>query len=1093
MKRYFALLFACLLLVAGCVKEQFPMSVLGEGEGWLYMKFGAQDNVEISTKSTLGYESENQILNMYVFLFDGSGKKVYGNWLQSEDRKTSENAVKSSSADKSWYVANSSTEGTPSRGCLKVKAPIGSDLKVYLITNLNADMVKISSDLLASSVNNESDLKNFRLQLNQFTVNRNAYFPMCGVQEHINIAGTDADMNGKYDLKLKRLDAKIKFKFVTGSRVDENGQVIKQDTDKELGFKAIQWKVVNVPVTSFVVEQSEDSYMASPNIATEEEYAKAAQYFFDTEWVNYEESETSSDMSFSFYMMENRQTPKHNASDGSFNSYNDRSRELKTASGLNSKVHVEYVDKRGRDVTKDVKQFVNANDFSTYILVEGRVDMQLDDDDKGKVLGADVVYLIHLGNWNATIANDDGKHYTDDMYSDIDNFKTERNHSYTYTVTVNSVNNIRVEVETSGDVGGSIENQPGATGLVTIAKEEIALCDAHYVSKTMTFHAKNFYTISPGGELTCTADKLTWKVKTPFCDGSPRIENGEDIPEGLDYQWVHFRLNKRDPNNGSYYSDQRRKYTNRTFATSETYRTAQDNKEGDGSDGLAGYHNDGAMNIIDLVKYIKEQAQLYVDYKNGYIATYTGDFDFVDVSDPEKQKICVTVFVDEYYYDAHPLTGVKSADLWKDFVNKPDRTMHILCDSNTSTDLESYSTGSVISIQQHSIQSIFNDDKAETALTTAWGLEHKDEFPEMWEWGDNTDAGNGDLFNGMLNTCKLWGLYDASSTTFKTDKEWKEYMDIEVNNDTPQMIADGKHDKLRYSCMTRNRDNNGDGIIDRDEIRWYTASIRQLIGIYVGEGVISPTSRLYNRSPEDRANKDTPAKWMQHVCSSTWQGNGESLVWAEEGISTGPYGASQEGASVEMSVRCVRNLGMDADHSLEDLPQDYVQKEQNPVNGATVYNLSFVNKASLRDYSSIELPLHLENEKENYLYEKFEVATEFVSGKSLVFKEFNEAITTAISQGGSNPYCPKGYRTPNQREMAIMAYNKLYDGTEFNYYNGSSKGNMMSRTAFSFGVYGLQTVKDKYGYGYYSSSNIITLYNTMKASTTRCVKDIRVD
>ena len=227
---------------------------------------------------------------------------------------------------------------------------------------------------------------------------------------------------------------------------------------------------------------------------------------------------------------------------------------------------------------------------------------------------------------------------------------------------------------------------------------------------------------------------------------------------------------------------------------------------------------------------------------------------------------------------------------------------------------------------------------------------------------------------------------------------------------------------------------------------------------------------------------------MQHVCSSTWQGNGESLVWAEEGISTGPYGANQEGALEEMSVRCVRNFGMDADHSLEDLPQDYVQKEQNPDNGATVYNLSFVNKASLRDYSSIELPLHLENEKENYLYEKFEVATEFVPGKSLVFKEFNEAITTAISQGGSNPYCPKGYRTPNQREMAIMAYNKLYDGTEFNYYNGSYQ-NMISRTAFSFGNYGLKTV-DKYGYGY---SSVITLWNTMTASTTRCVKDIRVD
>lgn len=1041
------------------------------------MNFGAKDAVQISTKATLGYASENQILNIYVFIFDSKGNKVFGNWLQSEDRLDSEDAVRASSLDKCWYVANTSTEGTPSQGCLKVKVPAGQNMTVYLITNLNADMVKISSDLLASSVNNEQDLKEFTMQLNQYTVSRNAYFPMSGSQKGIDVTGTNQDLNSKYDLKLKRLDSKINFKFVTGTRPDEKGQVAKS-------FQALQWKVVNVPVTSRVIEDStQDAYMADPDMNTPEQYAKAAQYFFDTDWVNYETAESSKDMSFSFYMMENRQRPKNS----SFKSYNDRSREVKTDAGLNSSVHVDYIDKRGRNVSKNIKQFVNANDFSTYVVVEGRVEMDLHDDDKGKVLGADVIYLIHLGDWNSTI-HPDGKYY-DDEYDKVADYGVKRNYNYNYTVTINSVNNIRVEVEKD-----TTENQPGATGMVTIAKEEIAVCDAHYVSKTMTFHAKNFVKVGMDDSMTDISNTLTWKVKTPFCNGSPRIENGIDIPEGLDYKWVHFRLNKKAAD-GSYYSDQRRKFTTRPFAYSEVYRDADDNEEDDGTPGLAGYHNDGVMDIIDLVKYIKEQAKLYVDYNNdGGVGTYTGDFDnglVNGATDPEGPKICVTAFVDEYYYDEHPLTGVKSQTLWKQFVNKPDRTMHILSDSNVSKDLESSTTGSVVTIQQHSIQSFFNTEEDETALLTAWGLEHADEFPDIWLWGDNSSAGNTDLFNGMLNTCKLWGLCDASSTTFNSGKAWADYMNIEVNNDTPQLRPDGTHDRLRYSCMTRNRDNNGDGKIDRDEVRWYAASIRQLIGIYVGEGVISPTSRLYNRSPEDRANKDTPAKWMQHVCSSTWQSGGESLVWAEEGISTGPYGVSQEGALDKMSVRCVRNFGMDANHSLDSIPQDYVQKEKNPDNGATVYNLSFVNKASLRDYSSIELPLHLENEKENYLSEKFEVATEFVvSDKSLVFKEFNEAITTAISQGGSNPYCPKGYRTPNQREMAIMAYNKLYDGDEFDSYNGSSQ-NMMSRTAFSFGFYGSKTVEYKYGYGYYS--NRITLYNSMKASTTRCVKDIRVD
>lgn len=1078
MKRHIAILLSiAALLLGGCVKEQFgPDSVLKDGEGWLFLNFGAKDAVQISTKATLGYASENQILNIYVFIFDKNGNKVFGNWLQSEDRLDSEDAVRASSLDKCWYVANTTSEGTPSRGCLKVKIPTGDNLTVYLITNLNADMVKISSDLLASSVNNEQSLKDFTMQLNQYTVSRNAYFPMSGSRSGIVVTGTAQDLNNKEStvLKLKRLDSKINFKFVTGTRPDENGQVAKS-------FQALRWKVVNVPVTSRVIEDPDkDSYMASPTLSTPEEYAKAAKYFFDTDWVNYERAETSKDMSFSFYMMENRQTPKK-----TFTSYNDRSREVKTSAGLNSYVHVDYIDKRGRNVSKNIKQFVNANDFSTYVVVEGRVEMDLHDDDKGKVLGADVVYLIHLGDWNATI-HPDGKYYGDE-YSKVDNFAIKRNHSYNYTVTINSVNNIRVEVETE-----TTENQPGATGMVTIAKEEIAVCDAHYVSKTMTFHAKNFVKVGLDGSMTDVSNTLTWKVKTPFCNGSPRIENGIDIPEGLDYKWVHFRLNKK-ASDGSYYSDQRRKYTTRPFAYSEVYRDANDNKEDDGTPGLAGFHNDGVMDIIDLVKYIKEQAKLYVDYNNaGGGGTYTGDFDNGLVNggpDPEGPKICVTAFVDEYYYDEHPLTGVKSQTLWKSFVNKPDRTMHILSDSNVSKDLESSTTGSVVTIQQHSIQSFFNTEEDETALLTAWGLEHTDEFPDIWQWGANTSAGNTDLFNGMLNTCKLWGLCGPSSTTFTTGKSWSNYMNIEVNNDTPQLLADGTHNKLRYSCMTRNRDNNGDGKIDRDEVRWYAASIRQLIGIYVGEGVISPTSRLYNRSPEMR-HSDKAEEWMQHVVSSSYSG-GETLVWAEEGISTGPYGTNnQEGALIEMSVRCVRNFGMAPDHSLSDLPQDYVQKEKNQKNGATVYNLSFVNKASLRDYSSIELPLHLENEKENYLYEKFEVATEFVPGESRKFQDFNEAITTAISQGGSNPYCPKGYRTPNQREIAIMAYNKLYDGTEFNYYKGSSQGNMMSRTAFSFGYYGSKTVPTKFGYGY--SSNI-TLDKAMQASTTRCVKDIRVD
>lgn len=44
-------------------------------------------------------------------------------------------------------------------------------------------------------------------------------------------------------------------------------------------------------------------------------------------------------------------------------------------------------------------------------------------------------------------------------------------------------------------------------------------------------------------------------------------------------------------------------------------------------------------------------------------------------------------------------------------------------------------------------------------------------------------------------------------------------MDVEVENEVPELSEDYRF--LRYSCMTRNRDNNGNGVIDQDEVRWY--------------------------------------------------------------------------------------------------------------------------------------------------------------------------------------------------------------------------------------------------------------------------------
>ena len=1023
------------------VEESVPS---GDGEADVTLSFGAASMDIVQTRADHSLENESRIYNLHVFLFDRDGNKVYSRYFSESDRQSSSSGLWPGQ----WYVG--SAAGGDTQGCLKMRVPMGEGLKVYIYTNLDADMVRVSEELLNHVIQKEKDLTDFKCYLNQTTVARNGYFPMSGVLKGVTITkdGSENATISPNTLQLYRIDAKIRFTFKTGSRPDEKGQKI-------TSFEPLQWKVMNVPRTCYAINLDHDDSQVDPN-TDPNDYSKDADSFFDTDYVNFETYDDASKgkpASFTFYMLENHQVPKKSPV-----SYQDRSRQKKNLDGTNVSVPVSYVVD-GKTYERNMRVFEYANDFSTYVMVTGRVTMELKNDDAGQVLGADVTYLIHLGTWGSTIKDANGG--TEDEYSNFGDYGIERNTIYDYTVTVNSVNNIRVEVESSKKAEVE-ENQPGAMGSVTIAREEIALCDAHYESKTLTFHLANFF--DGGVELDaegyvqnkerCVADKLTWEVNTPFSIGGPRVIEGIDYSDDLDYKWVNFRLNKKE-NDGTY-SSARRKFLDPVkypFESSTEWRNgsiARDsggNKEGDGTDGLSGRHNDGVFDIISLVKYMKEQVNKYLE------SPATSDFDQGYEDGKLSPKICVTAFVNEYYYEAHPLTGAKSTTLWKKFVNQPDRSMHILCNSEISKDLESRATGSVVTIQQHAIQSVYNTDESYTSLQTAWGTEYTDEFSgEVKTYNTNANnyngsGGNSSQENGLLNSLYEWGL--CSSGSFTKDKKWGNYMEFQVPNSTPQMQDNYK--SLRYLCMSRNRDNNGDGKIDASEMRWYLASIRQLIGLYVGDGLLNQNSRLYYRTSSQRASIYENV-WRQHVISSTKYVSSDpkkpklepTLVWAEEGIATGYLSAYAN--LKEYSIRCVRNLGMDLpdNPSSSDLNSRYVpwvtvsgsDNDSDPY----VVTCTNLNQNALRYYTSRELEYAGNESEQNRLYKKFEVYYKSISHDVKNFQTINDEVTK-IGSSSKAGYCPDGYRLPNQLELAMMRF----------YCDGVSNGSV-SRTYWSMGV-----------------------------------------
>ncbi len=1021
MRRLIYILLLTLLCWSGCTTDTVDGTTpVKEGDPVeLILNFGAQ-NIEhtIVTRQTMPEISdEAKIWNLYIYIFDSEGNKLYGRYFDVADVLDSANAVANSDED-AWYVTVPEGDSQDCSGTVKIKTIARSGCKIFGISNIDSKMVSISPEML-SRIQHENELLDMVVSLNQEFVERSGYFPMTGELSPVNTASLSGT------LQLCRIDAKVRFWVKVGNSDIES-------------FELKKWQIFNVSGDTYLMNRSvRDKYGLST--------ADSAQSYFDTSTKNVEEEEVyeagnATDISddkirygFSFYLLENALQPKKSPT-----TYSDRERQVKDAAGMNG-------------------EWEYANDNSTYVVLTGRLTMKTDyaisdsEVKNGCTLNAEVRYVVHLGDFSHAGPAD---------------FSTERNTAYTYTITVNGVNDIRVEVDSSNDeTEGITENAPGATGEVTIALQEIFDCDAHYETHVMSFDQKYI-----------KADDVTWYVRTPFSEGKPTVVNGTDVTTGLDFKWVEFRLNEKWSNT---YSEKRMLYiphSTKLDASGNPYPSA------DGQ----------TMYVDELVKFLREQ-------KRAYDAGEPNAFD-------RNGKIVITAFVNEFYYDEHPFTSAAGPLLWKRVVNQDNmRLMHILSDTKESLDKESSVVGSSYTIQQRSIQSVYNQNHAD--LQNAWGMEHFDEYERLSYNSTGTgvveDRGNGSDYNGRLNTLREWGLVGANNTTFIEGVRWDKYLNLTATNSESELRDGTKNDAnykyLQYSCMSRNRDNNGNGIIEPGEVRWYMASIKQLIGIWMGADGIDNTARLYKRSASEK-DSDDETQWRQHVVSSTRNGsnsNSPYVVWAEEGSSIGDLqGSTDWGRMTKWEVRCVRNLGMDDsdDADLEDMATDYVQIKG--TDAVPLFDLNYLNEKSIRylGQEGVDLVYSDELSAQNRLYWQFEATSlNCPSYAAITFPDMQANIDRSL---GNNPYCPTGYRLPNQREMTLMHF---YCTSSF----WSDVKQAYTRTYYSYGMNGSNpkptetdpSYSNQQKTGWSRDSRNIYMENSIRESGhrstgARCVRDV---
>lgn len=1015
-------------------------------------------------------------------------------------------------------------------GTVELKMYSGEGQQIFAVANPNSGVGTLDYDQL-NAVNNLTEFKELTSKLrseNELSVERMAFL-MCGQLQNTG-GNTAIAVSEKGDLvnvtdksiKLERVDARITFNVDVDAR--EKGYT-------NMTFTPKYYRVENIPQGTYLVPRDNDDYAATMENGYASMQTAGKEYYFDE--AKREDDERAY---FEFYLLENRRQPTEEQKitqekkDASYsevqNLYALREKRKETDGKIDeTKPGQEYVP----------GDFIFAPENSTYVTIRGTLSFEKDND----FYNADVTYTIHLGSTgNKT---DDGDWSNNEEL--VNNYDIRRNTHYTYNVTITGVESMRVEVQENK------EKRPGVEGDVIMAGGEVIDLDSHYGRAKFSLTRED---IKAG---------LSWAISTPFQRGlkvfdrsnytvngsengtvvsdynklsTTQVENLQTKLSLNDYRWVQFAINQQcilvQDNDGN----KDVPVPPSAFAKYPGYQAYSSTNLVDKSApafGGDGYHYSGETAIYssDVVLYDVNQLLNYLFIE----ANKTDSQLFLDadgnVSQAKDATVTITAYIDEYVYKYNPNdvyyeipTALNDEDpdltLWKDFVNAENRMLHICVkgaryspDGNTSW------AESVITFSQRPIYTFYDPD---SDVKTAWGTEFKNESEDAnlpatstalngitWNKGNNT------FDDGRKNTLEVLGQL--------TNLKWT---DVLYLNEADYGHLKDKYKCVWFACLGRNRDLDGDNIVDPDEIRWYLASVDQLTDIFIAEAAV-PNAKLYSK------NATSERVPLEHVISSTYNTVSTTtmspwIIWAEEGASRGNLG--HEGEDGPYTYRCLRNLGLSLSH-INSQVDDYVKSSSKNASGdyeetersVSVDNEIVTYTERFIDLSRLEsntlraaltggiLPQNKERDDNDRPYRKFAVLVSAkgegrnssnTNSNGVYPKDKNMLWTDLYDKEKNGNPCPDGYRAPNLRELMLI-YTTYPDLCEIRFDSSSSSSSSyyLCKTGFSFNgwgdyrnnrpgfVYVYEYNNDNPGASY---GNLMLLTGDGTSGKVRCVRDV---
>lgn len=877
-------------------------------------------------------------------------------------------------------------------------------------------------------------------------------------------------------IHLRRLLSYVKFNIIMGG--------VQEATDGKDGVYDLQvtlqnWKVCNVPTLSFLHEQSGNAGDNADYLSGSEKKGIAINYASSVLGQNFTDEMTDDQKNcktFDFYQYENKHTGVK-----TLDQYDDREKEYKNDDGTNTGIYSSLCETPNKD---------NPNNFASYVEIKAEVSYFTDAAKKIHRTG-NVIYRIHLGYCEG-----------DDKAAKAKDFNCRRNTKYTYNVIIKGLDKVVVEAKKEGD-----NFQHGVEGDVYDTDTEIIDFDSHY--GVYNIHLSNRERCQLEYLITAPYDAEIKEVRR-IKIGEEYIESGKE--DAKFYNWIRFK----------------------PTTNAETLAVYKDEVSGD------------AWTLDDLIR---------TNEKGMLVNVHTRDLKNGDPKD--ENQLYYTVFIDENVYHNEQDDGNETNNEWWKYVNKVPRTLFLsIQGSEVSSDGNSRYGKAKYMIRQKSIQTYYKTDGNHSL--TALGVEHINESSGLnLRWSNNvtTPTGgtyqNGTTWNGWNPDNGRWNMWfhvkNKNWTSFVKQEEItsipkvdNDYMGtrnggkgihrLGVTHPTVALLPiEGENylvtnwdpnstDKFYEpisACLSRNRDLNGNGMIDENELRWYLPAMGKYARIVLG--------RQSLESPLVDPTSFNPAEFefgQENSCFHYVSSDG-LILWAEEGMSIGRRGVTGKQWESAWEIRCIRNLGVNLNNVVADDPiqRAYTVDTENRTIEMKYY------ASGIRTTPVDNLGVHSLIDGANQPYYKFQYAVK--DCESPTTAETGEAyIYNATSKGGgytlhlgagnhrlvwaasvnANSICSmysekedgsdRGkWRVPNQKELSIMRReeDKIFDVTSNTYclwqWVSCTQEFLGDGTRFSTIYYNRRDNADEWG-NTASMEYSAPDENTINFVHVRCVRDV---